>query len=232
MKTIGILGGMSWESTALYYRLMNERCRERLGGHHSAPILLHSVDFDQIERCQRAGRWDEMAEILGGAAAGLAGAGADFLIIATNTMHRLAGEISAMSGLDVLHIADPTAVALKAAGVCRVALLGTRYTMEQDFYRGRLEAMHGLDVIVPCEADRSDVHRIIYDELCLGQIAPSSRAVYQAVIERLRGQGAEAVILGCTEITMLIAPGDSVLPVYDTTAMHAAAAVDLAIDRR
>lgn len=229
MRTIGVLGGMSWESTALYYRLMNERCRERLGGHHSAPILLHSIDFDQIERCQRAGRWDEMAAILGDAAAGLATAGADFLVIATNTMHRLADEISDRSGLEVLHIADPTAEALARDGVRRVALLGTRYTMEQDFYRGRLEGTHGLDVIVPGEADREAVHRIIYDELCLGVVDPVSRALYQEAIERLEGEGAEAVILGCTEITMLIAPGDSVLPVYDTTALHAAAAVDRAI---
>ena len=231
MQTIGVLGGMSWESTALYYRLMNECCRDRLGGHHSARILLHSVDFDQIERCQRAGRWDEMAVILGDAATGLAGAGADFLVIATNTMHRLANEIAARSGLDVLHIVDPTANALTQAGVTRVGLLGTRYTMEQDFYRGRLAEGHGLEVIVPCEADRSTVHRVIYDELCLGVVAPASRILYQQTIERLKEEGADAVILGCTEITMLIAPGDSALPVYDTTALHAVAAVDRAIDR-
>ena len=229
MQTIGVLGGMSWESTALYYRLMNEHCRATLGGHHSARILLHSFDFDVIERCQGAGQWDEMATMLGDAAAGLAGAGADFLVIATNTMHRLAVEISERSGLEVLHIADPTAAALKQAGLRRVGLLGTRYTMEQKFYRGRLEEMHGLDVIVPGETDRSDVHRIIYDELCLGVVTPVSRVLYQSVIGRLKEEGAEAVILGCTEITMLIAPDDSILPVYDTTALHAAAAVDRAI---
>ena len=231
MQTIGVLGGMSWESTALYYRLMNERCRERLGGHHSARILLHSFDFADIERYQRAEGWDEMALLLGDAAAGLAAAGADFLVIATNTMHRLADDISARSGLDVLHIADPTATALTQAGIKRVGLLGTRYTMEQDFYRGRLAEGHGLEVIVPCEADRSIVHRIIYDELCLGVVAPASRIIYQQTIERLKEKGADAVILGCTEITMLISPGDSALPVYDTTALHAAAAVDRAIDR-
>lgn len=230
MQTIGVLGGMSWESTALYYRLMNERCRQRLGGHHSAPILLHSVDFDRIERCQRAGRWDEMAGILGDAATGLAKAGADFLVIATNTMHRLADEISDRSGLQVLHIADPTAAALRRSNVRRVALLGTRYTMEQDFYRGRLQRSHGLEVIVPGKADREEVHRVIYDELCLGVVDAQSRHLYRGVIERLKEDGAGAVILGCTEITMLIGPDDSVLPVFDTTALHAAAAVDHAID--
>ncbi|WP_320109207.1 aspartate/glutamate racemase family protein [Mangrovibrevibacter kandeliae] len=229
MQLIGILGGMSWESTALYYKLMNEHCRERLGGHSSARLVLHSVDFAEIEALQRAGDWPAMAAILGEAAKGLAAAGAAFLMIATNTMHRVADVIAAMSGLPVLHIADPTAEALQQAGVTRVGLLGTRFTMEQDFYRGRLTERHGLDVLVPEAEDRAEVHRIIYDELVFGTVREESRAIYRGVIERLAEQGAEAIIMGCTEITLLLRPQDSDLPLFDTTALHATAAVERAL---
>ena len=229
MKLIGLLGGMSWESTALYYRLMNEAVREKLGGLHSARILLHSVDFHEIEQRQHKGDWDGTAQILGEAAKGLKAGGADFLVIATNTMHKVAPHIETASGLDILHIADPTGQALKRDGIKRVALLGTRFTMEQDFYRERLTKEFGLDVMVPEEADRDTIHRVIYEELCLGVTKPESALAYVDIIARLKAQGAEAVILGCTEITMIINAGNSPLPVYDTTRLHALAAVDRAL---
>ena len=229
MKLIGLLGGMSWESTALYYRLMNEAVREKLGGLHSARILLHSVDFHEIEQRQHKGDWDGTAQILGEAAKGLKAGGADFLVIATNTMHKVAPHIETASGLDILHIADPTGQALKRDGIKRVALLGTRFTMEQDFYRERLTKGFGLDVMVPEDADRDTIHRVIYEELCLGVTKPESALAYVDIIARLKAQGAEAVILGCTEITMIINAGNSPLPVYDTTRLHALAAVDRAL---
>lgn len=230
MALIGVLGGMSWESTQLYYRLMNEAARERLGGLHSARVLVHSVDFAPVERMQHAGDWPGTARMLGEAARGLAAGGAGFLVIATNTMHRVADEIAEASGLDVLHIADPTGEALRAAGHERIGLLGTRFTMEGAFYRDRLIERHGLDVIVPEDDGRAEIHRVIYEELCLGDVRDESRAAYVREIEALRNRGATAVILGCTEITMLIAPHQSPLPTFDTTALHAEAAVARAID--
>ncbi len=229
MKLIGLLGGMSWESTALYYRLMNEEVRNRLGGLHSARVILHSVDFHEIELRQHSGDWDGTAQILSDAAKGLKSGGADFLVIATNTMHKVAPQIEAASNLDILHIADPTGAALVRDGVRRVALLGTRFTMEQDFYRDRLARKFGLDVLVPGDEDRNTIHRIIYDELCLGVTKPDSALAYVGIIARLKAKGAEAVILGCTEITMIINAGNSPLPVYDTTRLHALAAVQRAL---
>ena len=229
MRLIGLLGGMSWESTALYYRLMNEEVRASLGGLHSARILLHSVDFHDIEQRQHGGDWEGTAEILGMAATGLKAGGADFLVIATNTMHKVAAQIETASGLEILHIADPTGEALAKAGVKRVALLGTRFTMEQDFYRKRLEERFGLDVLVPELQDRETIHSIIYDELCLGVTKMESAQAYCAIIAKLKAAGAEAVILGCTEITMIVGAHNSPLPVFDTTALHARAAVKRAL---
>ena len=229
MQRIGLLGGMSWESTALYYRMLNEGVRQRLGGLHSAEIILHSVDFHDIEACQKAGDWDTAAAILTEAASGLKRAGADFLVLATNTMHKVAERIEAGSGLSLLHIADPTGQALRDAGVKTVGLMGTRFTMEQDFYRSRLEHRFGLNVLTPAPADRDDIHRIIYGELCMGIAAPASADRFTDIIQSLETAGAEAVILGCTEITLLVGPANSPLPVFDTTALHAAAALDRAL---
>ena len=225
MKCIGLLGGMSWESTAIYYRLMNEAVRDRLGGHHSARLLLHSVDFHLIKQLQHEGDWAGTAKILVEAARGLKAGGADFLVIATNTMHKVAREIEAGSGLTIVHIADPTGEALVADGVARVALLGTRFTMEQDFYRQRLEERFGLEVMVPEAGERDEIHRIIYDELCLGIIKRESAEIYREIIAAMKHRGAEAVILGCTEITMIVDEHVSPLPTYDTTRLHAEAAV-------
>lgn len=229
MKLIGLLGGMSWESTALYYRLMNEEAKTRLGGLHSARVLLHSVDFQEIERRQHEGDWSGTADILSEAAQGLKSAGAAFLVIATNTMHKVADTIEDRSGLPILHIADPTGRALVDAGVGRVALLGTRFTMEQDFYRARLESRFGLEVIVPNADARAAIHRIIYEELCLGKVLPPSAEIFTAIIADLAVAGAEAVILGCTEITMIVDPATTALPTFDTTALHARAAVNRAL---
>lgn len=230
MKLIGLLGGMSWESTALYYRLMNETVKRERGGLHSARILLHSVDFHEIEQRQHTGDWGGTAGILTSAARGLKSAGADFLVIATNTMHKVADEIEAGSQLPVLHIADPTGAALETAGIRTVALLGTRFTMEQEFYRGRLEAAFGLDVMVPETTEREEIHRAIYEELCLGVRKPESADRFATIIARMRDEGAEAVILGCTEIGMIIDSANSPLPVFDTTELHARAAVMKALD--
>ena len=231
MKLIGLLGGMSWESTALYYRLINEETRNRCGGLHSARLLIHSVDFHDIEQLQHADQWDEAAAELGDAALGLKQAGADFLVIATNTMHKIADEIEQQSKLPLLHIADPTGSALVRNKVRRVALLGTRFTMEQAFYRSRLETKFGLDVLVPEDNARRDLHRIIYEELCLGTITQESTDALSLMIEDLQSHGAEAVILGCTEITLIVSEKTSALPVYDTTALHATAAVERALEQ-
>jgi aspartate racemase len=228
MKTIGMLGGMSWESTATYYRLVNERVKERLGGLHSAKIALHSVDFHEIEELMRAGEWERLGDHLTDAARSLARAGADFLVICTNTMHKLAGEIERGSGLPVVHIADATADAIIDAGVAKAGLLGTKFTMEHDFYRGRLEEK-GLRVVVPEAPDRDLVHRVIFEELCLGRILDPSRDRYGEVIARLVGSGAEGVIFGCTEIGLLVSQEDSPVPVFDTTLIHARAAADMAL---
>lgn len=226
MRTIGLLGGMSWESTADYYRLINRGVAERRGGLHSARLLLHSFDFAQIAELQRAGDWDGAGGVLATAAAGLERAGATALMICANTMHHVADQVQAAVGIPLLHIVDPTGEALRAAGVHRAALLGTRYTMEFPFWRERLAARFGVEAIVPDEDDRAEVHRVIYDELCRGVIRDSSRDEYLRVIERLRGRGAEAVILGCTEIALLIRPGEAPVPDFDTTAAHCRAAVD------
>ncbi|RQH07785.1 aspartate/glutamate racemase family protein [Paraburkholderia dinghuensis] len=229
MKTIGVIGGMSWESSAEYYRLLNRYAKTRLGGHHNARSLMLTVDFADIEEHQRAGTWDALGVQMAEAATQLERGGAEIVLLATNTMHRVCASIEAAISIPFLHIADPTGAALKAAGVTRAGLLGTRYTMEQDFYVGRLRGHHGIEAVAPGERDRADVHRIIYEELCHGVVTAQSRNVYQRVIEDLKARGAQAVILGCTEITLLIGPDDSALPVFDTTALHAQAAVDWAL---
>lgn len=229
VKVIGLIGGMSWKSSAEYYRLINEGVRDRLGGLHSARCLMWSFDFADIEALQRADRWDEAAGLMVDAAKRLERGGADFLVIATNTMHIAAPQVQAATSLPLLHIADPTAERIKAIGLRRVGLLGTAFTMEQDFYKGRLAHKHGLEVLVPDAADRAVVHGIIYEELVQGRILDESRQSYRAVIERLVARGAEAIILGCTEIMLLVAPQDSPVPLYDTTGLHAEAAVARAL---
>ena len=228
MKTIGLIGGMSWESTVPYYRLLNESIRQRLGGLHSARLILYSVDFHDIERLQHENRWAEAGALLASAARALQSAHADFLVLCTNTMHKVAPAIEVAVDIPLLHIADPTAVAVRQAGIRTVGLLGTRFTMEEDFYRGRL-AGHGLKVVIPKAADRDVVHRVIYDELCLGVTQEESRAAYRDIMRRLMAQGAEGIILGCTEIGLLIKPEDAPVPLFDTTALHAARAVDLVL---
>lgn len=229
MKTIGLIGGMSWESTQTYYRLINVAIREKLGGLHSARLVLYSVDFHDIEVLQRRGDWQAAGVLLAQAAQSLQAAGADMVVICTNTMHKVAQQVQAAVSIPLLHIADPTAHAIRAAGYQRVALLGTRFTMEQDFYRARLEQEHGLQVIVPEQNERDAVHRIIYEELCLGQIKPESKAAYLDIIRQLQARGAQAVILGCTEISLLVQQADLDLPLFDTTALHATAAADAAL---
>jgi aspartate racemase len=229
MKTIGVIGGMSWESSTEYYRLLNRHARTRLGGHHNARSLMLTLDFAPIEAAQRAGDWAALGRQLADAAQQLERGGAELIILATNTMHRVYESIEQAIAVPFLHIADPTGHALRAAGIERVGLLGTRYTMEQAFYTGRLRERYGLETLIPDEGERADVHRIIYDELCHGNVSDASRVVYQHVIERLAARGAQAVILGCTEISLLIKPEDSTLPVFDTTALHARAAVEWAM---
>lgn len=228
MKTIGLIGGMSWESTQTYYRLINEQVRDRLGGLHSARLVLYSVDFAEIEALQHRGDWDSTADILAEAGRALARAGADFLVIGTNTMHRVAGAVEQAAGLPLLHIADATAQVLKQDGITRVGLLGTRFTMEQAFYRQRLEAQ-GIEVLVPEADQRERVHGVIYEELCLGEINADSRAAYLAVIGSLSERGAQGVILGCTEIGLLVGASDTDVRLYDTTAVHAEQAVERAL---
>src|SRR3954465_13092107 len=220
MRTIGLLGGMSWESTIEYYRMLNEAVRDRVGGLHSAECVMWSVDFAPIEELQRTDRWDESARILAGHARTLEAAGAECLVLCTNTMHRLADEVQAAIDIPLIHIADATARSVQAAGVRRVGLLATRYTMEQDFYRGRLAERHGLDVLVPPEPDLTRVHDIIYTELCLGQVRDASRDEYRRVIADLEAAGAEGIIYGCTEIDLLVGPQDASVPVFDTTSIH------------
>ena len=229
MQTIGLLGGMSWESTETYYREINEGIKARLGGLHSAKICLYSVDFDEIEKFQNSGNWAETAVILSDAAKRIEAGGADFLVICTNTMHKVAPEIEANINIPILHIADATADEIKAKGMSRVGLLGTRFTMEQNFYKGRLNGYHGIEVIVPAAADREIVHNVIYNELCIGKSSEESRKEYVRIIESLAEQGAEGVILGCTEIALLVQQQHTTVPLFDTTKIHAKKAVEKAI---
>ncbi|HEY0720255.1 MAG TPA: aspartate/glutamate racemase family protein [Gammaproteobacteria bacterium] len=231
MKTIGLIGGMSWESTIPYYRQINETIKERLGGLHSARIVLYSVDFQEIEQLQHSGNWESAGAILAEAARSLEAAGASFLVLCTNTMHKVAPSIEAAVAIPLLHIADPTASAIKRAGYSIVGLLGTCFTMEQPFYRDRLSQRHGLGVIVPDAKDRDIIHRIIYEELCMGIVRPESRSEYRAIMQRLASQGAEAIILGCTEISLLVNQQDSEIPLFDTTAIHARAAAEEALSQ-
>jgi aspartate racemase len=230
MKTIGMLGGMSWESTASYYRALNEGIKQRLGGLHSARICMHSVDFAEIETLQHQGDWQATADILCDAARSIEAGGADFLMICTNTMHKVAPQIEAAISIPLLHIADATAERLQEDGIMRVGLLGTRFTMEQEFYKGRLSERYGIEVVVPDTAQRELVHDVIYSELCLGRVEDASRRAYLAVIDELAQQGAQGVILGCTEIAMLVAQRDTSVRLYDTTAIHAQKAVAFALD--
>ncbi|WNV86465.1 aspartate/glutamate racemase family protein [Umezawaea sp. Da 62-37] len=228
MLTIGMLGGMSWESSAQYYRLANELVRERLGGLHSARCVLHSVDFADVERLQVEGRWDEAGDVLAEAARGVEAAGADLLLICTNTMHKVADRVQAAVGIPLLHLADAMAEAVLRADVEVVGLLGTAFTMEQAFYRERL-AGHGVRVLVPGDADRAFVHRVIYEELCLGVVEEASRKGYREVIARLVDKGAQGVVLGCTEIELLVGAEDSAVPLFPTTRLHVEAAVEWAL---
>jgi len=228
MKRIGLIGGMSWESTLEYYRLINRGVQAALGGHHSAPCLIDSLDFAKIETLQSEGRWDETGELLADAALALERAGAQGVILCTNTMHKVADRIVRELAIPFLHIGDATAARIRAAGLNNVGLLGTRYTMEQAFYRDRLTAA-GLSVITPDAEDRQVVNAVIYDELCLGRIEPASKGRYLDIIQRLADEGAEGVILGCTEIGLLVSQADTALPLFDTTAIHAAAAVDFCL---
>ena len=230
MKTIGLIGGMSWESTVPYYRLVNETVAKRLGGLHSAKVLLASVDFAEVEAMQRGGDWAAAARLLADTARSLERAGADFLVVCTNTMHKVADEIEGAVGIPLLHIADATAAEVKARGLSKVGLLGTRFTMEQDFYKARLRDRHGIEALVPAEADRAIVHRVIYDELCLGKVLDPSRGEYRRIIRGLVEQGAQGVVLACTEIPMLVGAADSPVPVFDTTALHARTAAEWALD--
>ncbi|MFZ5971405.1 MAG: aspartate/glutamate racemase family protein [Bacteroidota bacterium] len=230
MKTIGLIGGMSWESTLLYYKAINQGVKARLGSLHSAKSIIYSVDFHEVEEKQRLGHWQQLDDMMTDAVLRLERAGADFVVLCTNTMHKCAPAMKAGSRIPLLHIADPTAEELRSRGIKTVGLLGTRFTMEEDFYRNRLSEKFGMSVIIPSPAERAEVHRIIYDELVQGKINPDSKKTYQKIIETLKAQGAEGVILGCTEITLLIQPEDVTLPVLDTTALHAAKAVALALD--
>jgi aspartate racemase len=229
MKTLGLIGGTSWESSAEYYRLINQGVRDALGPSHSAPMLLWSFNFAEIEALQRAGDWATQTALMIDAARKLELAGAQVLVICSNTMHRCAGAVADAVGIPLIHIMDPAGAAISAQGLTRVGLIGTRFTMEQEFCRARLADRHGLAVIIPDDDDRATVHRVIYDELIAGRIEPASRLAYRGVIERLVARGAQAVVLGCTEIMLLIGPDDSPVPLIDTTALHARAAIEAAL---
>ncbi|EOO39704.1 aspartate/glutamate racemase family protein [Bacillus mycoides] len=231
MKTIGLIGGMSWESTSEYYRILNEEIKSRLGGLHSAKCLINSVDFEEIERFQSNGDWDGAGEVLGNAAYSLQKGGADFIIICTNTMHKVVEKIKENINIPVLHIADTTAKEIKRKGIQMIGLLGTKYTMEQDFYKSRIEE-NNIKVIVPVEKNREKINEIIYTELCLGKITSQSREYYKRVIEELVQKGAQGIILGCTEIGLLIKQEDVVVPIFDTTFIHAIEAVNVALESR
>ncbi len=228
MRVIGLLGGMSWESTAVYYRILNQEVRRRLGGQHSARILLYSLDFEEIERFQDTAAWDRAGQLLAAYAQELQRAGADLVLLCTNTMHKVAGVIEAAIDIPLIHIADAAAEKVKSEGLTRLGLLGTRFTMEEDFYRDRL-SQHGLQVLVPDADERREVDRVIYEELCMGRIRDESRDAYREIIGTLAGRGAEGVILGCTEIGLLVGPGDAPIPIFDTTRIHAESAVERAL---
>lgn len=229
MKILGLIGGMSWESTIPYYRMINQQVKEQLGGLHSAKIILYSVDFHDIEQLQAKGDWQTAGQVLSDAAVSLKLAGADAIVVCTNTMHKVADEIEAASGLPLLHIADATAAQIKQQGISKVGLLGTRYTMEQDFYRGRLTQKHNIEVITPESKDREIINRIIYEELCLGIISETSRQEYRRIMSHLEALGAQGIIFGCTEITLLVNAQDATVPVFDTTETHAKAAAQYAL---
>jgi aspartate racemase len=229
MKLIGMIGGLSWESTAEYYRIVNRGAQAKLGGVHSARSLIHSLDFGVIEAMQHEGDWGAAAAAMIAAARSLERGGADFVVICSNTMHRMAAEIQAAIAIPLLHIADPTGIAIGAAGFRRIGLLGTAFTMEQDFYRARLEEKFGLEVLIPTTTDRQTVHGIIYQELVKGVVREPSREAYRGVIKRLIERGAEAIILGCTEIMLLVGEADSAVPLFDTTTLHAEACLELAL---
>jgi amino-acid racemase len=229
MKTIGLVGGMSWESTLEYYRIINETVKEKLGGFHSGQIVLCSVDFASIEVLQQRGEWDRMAEMLIEAFCRIEAAGADFGLLCTNTMHKVFDEIQKNVRIPLVHIADVTGQAITARGLRRVGLLGTRFTMEQEFYKGKLTSDYGIDVLIPGEEERQAIHAIIYHELCLGAVKDASREAFKKIIDRLEGRGAQGIVLGCTEIPLLVKQEDHVLPLFDTTGLHARAAVDRAL---
>lgn len=229
MKTIGLIGGMSWESSIEYYRIINETAKEKLGGLHSAKSLMVTVDFAEIEKLQHEDRWDEAGQILAHCAQDLERGGADFIVLCTNTMHKLADQMTSNVSIPLLHIADATAEKIVAAGIKRIGLLGTRFTMEHDFYKGRLIHNYSLDVLIPEKADRDIIHRVIYEELVLGKIVDASRREYQRIMNDLLAKGAEGIILGCTEIELLITEGDSSAPLFPTTKIHAIAAVEKAL---
>ncbi|MFC2164846.1 aspartate/glutamate racemase family protein [Acidobacteriota bacterium] len=231
MKTIGFIGGMSWESTLEYYRIVNEEVKNRLGGFHSAKCLLYSVDFHEIEEMQHQGRWDDAAKILVDAAQKVERGGADFIAICTNTMHKLAEEVEAGIGIPLLHIADVTATKIQENGQQKVGLLGTKFTMEQDFYKGRLTEKYSIDVIIPPEEERDAIHAILYSELCIGDIKAESKEKFQEFIAHLASRGAEGIVLGCTEIPLIVKQEDYDIPLYDTTDLHAKAAVEMALQQ-
>jgi aspartate racemase len=229
MKTMGLIGGMSWESTVQYYQIINRTVNQRLGGFHSAKCVLYSVDFAEVELLQHQGKWEDATRLMSEAARSVERAGAEFLVICTNTMHRMADDVQKQIAIPLLHIADATAKTILSRELKKVGLLGTRFTMEEDFYRGRLSVRHGLDVLIPTADQREAVHRIIYDELCAGVIKPSSEKTYLEIIEDLAKEGAQAVILGCTEIGLLVKQEHCRIPLFDTTVIHAEAAVDYAL---
>ncbi len=230
MKTIGLIGGMSWESSIEYYRIINETVRDKLGGLHSAKSIMVSVDFAEIEALQHEGRWDETARMLIAAAQNVERGGGDFVVLCTNTMHKVAEEVQEHIHIPLLHIADATAERVKSEGLKKVGLLGTKFTMEEAFYKDRLAEEHGLEVVIPAEPEREVVHRVIYDELCLGEIKAASKAAYIRIMDRLIEEGAEGIILGCTEISLLVGQEDSAVPLFDTTEIHAQAAVEYALE--
>ncbi|MBL3645758.1 amino acid racemase [[Brevibacterium] frigoritolerans] len=230
MKTIGLIGGMSWESSLEYYRIINEEVKAKLGGLHSAKCILYSVDFEEIERCQAEGDWESSGKLLGDAALSLEKAGAEMILICTNTMHKVIGYIEEKVSLPILHIADSTAKQIQKSKISTVGLLGTKYTMEQDFYKTRIET-NGIKVLIPTDEDRKVINKVIYEELCLGEIQQSSRDYYKKVIKGLVDDGAEGIILGCTEIGLLVKPEDSEVPLFDTAVIHAIEAVNMALEK-